>query len=162
VLRVSELGGLCVVAHPEARGVDSISGKALERALKVRGVPQALVGIEAINSTLVYPDSNYRAQGLAGRFGLAAVGSSDSHVRWSVGSGITEFAGSTPVDLRTSLVTRTTRAIQRDRVRPLPLILSYLFGNGLRRLGGWVTWTPAPRAGFSMRRLQELPHFTSI
>ncbi|MEA4908147.1 MAG: PHP-associated domain-containing protein, partial [Anaerolineaceae bacterium] len=155
VLRVAEQGGLCVAAHPTARGVHSLSFESVRRALQVPEVRSVLVGAEALNSGLVDRHSNHNAQALAEEFDLAATGSTDSHVIWTIGHAATEFPGRTSQDLRTALVERTTWPVFQTDWHSLPYYLSFISRRLLRQLG-WVTWTPEPNSPFVLQRLARV------
>jgi hypothetical protein len=115
VLWVSELGGLCIAAHPMAGGASSLSAGSIHAALDVPGVAEVLVGIETFNGGLVHPATNGAAYALALSLPLAQVANSDSHVLATIGQGATRFAGRTPADLRRALVTRSTETYLPSR-----------------------------------------------
>jgi predicted metal-dependent phosphoesterase TrpH len=108
VLWVAEMGGLCIAAHPMARGPNSLSGESIRKALAVPGVPDVLVGIEAFNGGLGHRSTNGTAFNLALNLPLAPVANSDSHVAATIGQGATRFAGRNPMDVRRALVSRST------------------------------------------------------
>ena len=155
VLQVGELGGLCIAAHPTARGVSSLSAQAIRRALKINGVSEILIGIESYNPGLLNPHSNHNARLLCDELGLAHTASSDSHISWTIGMGLTGFPGRTAQDLRRALLERTTTAISQVH-RPSPgFYLSHIKWR-LLRIMGWVHWIPGPQAEFVLRRLIEV------
>jgi hypothetical protein len=116
---------------------------------------KVLVGIETWNTGLFYQGSNRNAQQIHAEVGLASVGSSDSHVFWTVGFGYTEFAGHTAQDVRQALESHTTTAHRLFDHRTFGYWPRHVGSRLLRKLG-WVTWTPEPRSSFALRRLAEV------
>jgi hypothetical protein len=64
VLRVGELGGLCVAPHPAARGVHALSSAAILHALQDPDVARILVGIEVFNAGIFRRQGNAHAEQL--------------------------------------------------------------------------------------------------
>jgi predicted metal-dependent phosphoesterase TrpH len=112
VLRVRELGGVCVAPHPMAggMGMKSLKGRVILKALRNPLVAETLIGIETYNGTAIDRISNHAAHILASRLHIAKTGSSDAHVIDTIGFGVTEFEGSTAADLLTALKNKTTKA----------------------------------------------------
>lgn len=133
ILRVGEQGGLCIAPHPTAAKVRSLSETALRIALRDPDVPSILVGIEAYNAGLLDPKSNEVAQRLARRLRKARVGSSDSHLPWTIGSGAAAFAGETPADLRRALEIGATTVIRGKTLGRAQVIGGWLGGMAQRR-----------------------------
>jgi predicted metal-dependent phosphoesterase TrpH len=155
VLRVGELGGLCIAAHPMARVSGSLSAEAICRALQHPQVARTLVGVEAYNSGLVYSQSNRAAQALAQTLPVAQVGNSDAHMLWMIGRGATEFSGSSASQLRSALEAHTTRVGRVQPAHALRIISTWVPRYLLRR-AGWVDWTPAPRTSPRLSRLAHV------
>jgi predicted metal-dependent phosphoesterase TrpH len=88
VLRVGEQGGLCVAAHPYAIWAHGLNGEAIASVLQDPDARQILVGLETVNTGLFYQHTNHKAYQLNTRVGLAPTGSSDSHLFWTIGSGV--------------------------------------------------------------------------
>ncbi len=111
VLKVRELGGVCVVAHPMSRGfgMNSASADTIIAALKNPEVAETLVGIEAYNGTAIDRMSNHYARILAMRLKIASTGSSDAHILDTIGFGATEFEGNSAADLLIALKNRVTK-----------------------------------------------------
>jgi predicted metal-dependent phosphoesterase TrpH len=112
VLRVRELGGICVAPHPMAggMGMKSLSGRTILKALRNPFVADTLIGIETYNGTAIDRISNHYANILASRLRIAKTGSSDAHTIDTIGFGVTEFEGHTAADLVSALRNKTTKA----------------------------------------------------
>jgi hypothetical protein len=75
------------------------------------------------------------AQKLAVYLPLARIGSSDSHVYWTIGHARTEFPGRTALDLREALNRNTTvPLLDEEKFTPM-IFLSWFRYMVLRRLG---------------------------
>lgn len=111
VLRVRELGGVCIAPHPMAggMGMKSLSARTILKALRIPQVAETLIGIEVYNATALDRISNHYARLLANGLDIAHVGNSDAHVVDAIGAGATEFDGSTSAELLTALKNRATR-----------------------------------------------------
>ena len=111
VLRVRELGGVCVAPHPMAggMGMKSLSARTILKALRNPLVAETLLGIETYNATALDRISNHYARILANQLDIAQVGNSDAHVVDAIGLGATEFEGSNAADLLIALKNKTTR-----------------------------------------------------
>jgi predicted metal-dependent phosphoesterase TrpH len=105
VLKVRELGGVCIAPHPMASGMGmkSLSGRTILKALRNPQVAETLIGIETYNGTSIDRVSNYYAFALACRLEITQTGSSDAHVVDTIGFGATEFEGNTAADLLIAL-----------------------------------------------------------
>jgi predicted metal-dependent phosphoesterase TrpH len=123
VARVHELGGLCVVPHPLARIVPSVSARAFARVLARPDPADRFDAIELSRGTFAAARAEARARALNERYGLAEVGSSDAHFLPVVGTAYTVFPGRTAAALRRALVERTTRSAAGRAVplRQIPL-----------------------------------------
>ncbi len=111
VLRVRELGGVCVAPHPMAggMGMKSLKARTIFKALRNPQVAETLIGIETYNGTSIDRISNHSANLLASRLHIAKTGSSDAHVIDTIGFGATEFDGHTAADLLIALKNKTTK-----------------------------------------------------
>ncbi|NOT04091.1 MAG: PHP domain-containing protein [Anaerolineales bacterium] len=116
VLRVRELGGVCVAPHPMAggMGMKSLKARTILKALRNPAVAEALIGIEVYNGTSIDRISNHSASLLASRLHIAKTGSSDAHVIDTIGFGATEFDGSTAADLLMALKNKTTKVCKQN------------------------------------------------
>jgi predicted metal-dependent phosphoesterase TrpH len=155
ILRVGDQGGLCIVPHPVAFLLQGASQESILSVLQDADARQVLVGLETWNTGVFYQGSNHTAQRINAEIGLASVGSSDSHVVWTVGFGYTEFPGHSTQDLRRSLQAHTTTAHRLIAHRGPDYWPRHVFSRMLRKLG-WVTWTPEPNASFELRRLAKV------
>lgn len=155
IMRVGDQGGLCVAAHPGAFLAHGVNAQVVRDVLSDEDARQVLVGIETWNTGVFYQGSNRYAQRINDEVGLAAVGSSDSHVVWTVGFGYTEFNGHTAQDLRHNLQAHTTTAHRLLAHRGPDYWPRHVVSRMLRKMG-WVTWTPEPNASFSLRRLADV------
>ena len=116
VLRVRELGGVCIAPHPMAggMGMKSLSGRAILNALRNLQVAETLIGIEVYNATALDRISNHYARILASRLDIAHVGNSDAHVVDAIGLGASEFEGNTAADLLIALKNKTTKVLKQN------------------------------------------------
>ena len=116
VLRVRELGGVCIAPHPMAggMGMKSLSGRAILNALRNLQVAETLIGIEVYNATALDRISNHYARILASGLDIAHVGNSDSHVVDAIGLGASEFEGNTAADLLIALKNKTTKVRKQN------------------------------------------------
>lgn len=141
--RVADQGGCAVAAHPAARGVNSLTPQAIRRALAHPDLARVLVGAEVLNAGLLHTRSNAVAQALTASLPIAQVGSSDAHMVWMIGSGATQFPGTSAQDLRRALETRQTQAVILQLHPRLNLLTSWLMRYVLRS-AGWVVGNPEP------------------
>jgi predicted metal-dependent phosphoesterase TrpH len=149
---VGEQGGLCVAAHPTARGMTSLSFADIHLALLQPGVRKTLVGVEAFNGGLVYTGSNPLVEALSKTLPLAQVGNSDSHVLRTIGHGASRFEGKTAADLRKALMKHSTRVVYGQGDSGVSILLNYLPKYILRKLG-WVPFNAHPSAPLTYARL---------
>jgi predicted metal-dependent phosphoesterase TrpH len=138
VLRVRELGGVCIAPHPMAggMGMKSLSGRAILKALRNPKVTDTLIGIETYNGTAIDRISNHYAAILASRLRIAKTGNSDAHTIETIGFGVTEFDGHTAADLLSALRNRTTKVRKQKEWSTLHILgswsISYLRSTLLR------------------------------
>jgi predicted metal-dependent phosphoesterase TrpH len=145
VLRVRELGGVCVAPHPMAggMGMKSLKGRTILKALRNPLVAETLIGIEAYNATALDRISNHYANILATRLHIAKTGSSDAHIIDTIGFGATEFEGHTAADLLSALKNKTTKARRQKEWSAFRILGSW----GLRYMGSaFVRMTGLARA----------------
>lgn len=155
VLRVGEQGGLCIAAHPMARGASSLRFATIQQALSQPGVDQVLVGIEAFNGGLVYTRRNPLVEAMAQTLPLAQVGNSDAHILQTIGHGSSKFEGQTACELRTALEQATTRVRKGQGLDGFGVIRNYLPRYLLRKLG-WVAFNAKPTAPLTYVRLAQV------
>jgi len=155
VLEIADQGGLCIAAHPMARGTSSLSFETIRSSLNHPVVQKCLVGIEAFNGGLVYTRSNPNVAERAALMPLAKVGNSDAHVFSTIGQGSTEFIGTSARELRTALETHLTLVRTGKGLGGLEIIRNYIPGYLMRRLG-WALWNAQPSAPLKYIRLSQL------
>jgi hypothetical protein len=128
VLHVRELGGICIVPHPTARGIGmkSLKVSTIFRALRNPQVADTLIGIEAYNATALDRAGIAAARLLTSQLNIASVGNSDAHVLDAIGLGATEFAGVSAADLLSALRSGQTSVRRRKE------------WNTIRILGSWA------------------------
>lgn len=155
VRRVRDQGGLCIVPHPEAWGLNSIRASVVNEALQREGVAGTLVGIESYNGGLVYPGSREAVLNAANQTSLTKVGNSDSHSLETIGEGSTEFPGNSIDDLKHALINGTTTVHEAAGWCGIPAFLRWIPIYALRRLG-WVTWNSSPEEPLIRVRAKQL------
>ncbi len=160
VLRVGEQGGLCVAAHPKAKGTSSLSFGAIEQVLTHPLAARILVGIEAFNGGLVYTRSNQAVQAASSRIKLAQVGNSDAHILSMLGAGSSYFIGNTAQDLRFALENQCTIPIRGKGLTGTSVLASYIPRYILRKLG-WVSWNANPKEKVKFTRISQIMAGTS-
>jgi predicted metal-dependent phosphoesterase TrpH len=111
VLKVRELGGVCIAPHPMAggMGMKSLSAYSILKALRNPLVVETFIGIETYNATALDKLSNHYARILASRLNITQVGNSDAHIVDAIGLGATEFDGNTAADLLVALKSGATK-----------------------------------------------------
>jgi len=127
VLRVRELGGVCIAPHPMAggMGMKSLSARTILKALRDPLVAETLLGIETYNATALDRVSNHYARILANQLDIAQVGNSDAHVVDAIGLGATEFEGSHAADLLIALKNKTTRIRKQKEWSAFKIVSSW-------------------------------------
>jgi len=151
-LRVGAQGGLCIAAHPMARGTSSLSYSAIRQALSYPEVADSLVGIEAFNGGLVYTRSYLSVAVAANGLPLAHLGNSDAHFLQMIGHGMTEFPGKTAADMRKALIYSDTKVHEGSGLTGINVLRSYIPMITLRKLG-WVVWNEQPQAPLKFARM---------
>lgn len=152
---IGEQGGIAIAPHPEARYSGGMSGTTIRRGLLDPEAGRVLVGIEVFNSGLIHGFTNAKAQKLAKTLPLAKVSSSDAHLLWMMGRGMTYFQGTTAASLRQALETGTTRPIYGSACNGFRIIGSWLWNYSLR-MASWVIANPEPQASLKLVRLANL------
>ena len=143
VLRTMELGGLCIIPHPMINSRLGVHPGAIRRALADPLVAKGLVGVEVFNTGTASVQSNGRALALCKTLPLAQVGSSDAHMDWVIGLGVTRFPGKSIADLHRALLMRQTEAIGIRPINRSDFFIRYIPRLVLRH-AGWVTYNIAP------------------
>jgi predicted metal-dependent phosphoesterase TrpH len=155
VLRVGEQGGLCIAAHPMAKGVNSLRFSTIRETLKNEEAAKILVGIEAFNGGLVYTRRNTLVQRESQSLPLAQLGDSDAHILRLIGQGSSSFEGSTVQDLKTALLNHTTTPRQGIGLTGAAIVTSYIPNILLRKLG-WVSWNADPETSIRFANLAKI------
>ena len=138
-------GGLAIAPHPMSWLTRSISQRTLDRL--ARGEGQRLDAIELANPSPAALRTRDRAASLnEERWRLPVTGSSDAHHLPHIGTGWTQFAGSTSEHLRSAIRSGTTQAL----MRPYPSLRDV----GIVRLAAGLAWgySATPRKMLRMRR----------
>jgi predicted metal-dependent phosphoesterase TrpH len=133
VLKVRELGGICIMPHPMAAwmGMKSLSARSILKALSNPLVAETLIGMETHNATSFDRMSNHYANTLASRLNISKTGSSDAHIVDTIGFGITEFEGNTAADLLEALKNGTTKVRRQNEWSTFRILGSW----GIRYVG---------------------------
>lgn len=128
VLKVRELGGICIAPHPMAggMGMKSLSAISITKALRNKEVAETLIGIETYNGTAIDRVSNHYAHLLANSLGISQTGSSDAHVLDAIGIGATEFQGKTAADFRSALRSGETRIRKQKEWSTAKILTSWV------------------------------------
>jgi predicted metal-dependent phosphoesterase TrpH len=158
VLRIADLGGLAVAAHPMASWLCSFRLRDLQEAIDDPLLRRTFVGLEVFNAGLPYMRNNVRAQAFANTTQLAQLGGSDSHLLWTVGMGATQFAGTTAEHLRRALESGCTAAIASER--PLRFFTSWARSKILR-WAGLAYWNAEPGHEALLCRLSRVEGLSS-
>jgi predicted metal-dependent phosphoesterase TrpH len=137
VLKVRELGGICIVPHPMAggMGMKSLSKRTILSALHNPQVAETLIGIETYNGTSIDRISNHYAFILACQLDIAQTGSSDAHIVDTIGFGATEFDGKSAADLLTALKNGWTTVRRQKEWSAFRVLGSW----GIRYMGSAIT-----------------------
>ncbi|MCE9646628.1 MAG: PHP domain-containing protein [Chloroflexi bacterium] len=143
VLKVRELGGVCIAPHPMAggMGMKSLSARTILKALRVPEVAETLIGIETYNGTSIDRISNHYAGILAGRLSISRTGSSDAHIVDTIGFGATQFEGHSAADLLAALKNKTTRVCKQKEWSAFRVLGSWglrYVGSAFTRVTGWA------------------------
>lgn len=155
VMRTGDQGGLCVAAHPQARGVKSLRFSTIRETLKNSDAAKILIGIEAFNAGLILTRGNPLIEKLASVFPIAQLGGSDAHLLKMIGQGSSWFEGSTIQHLKTALISRTTIPRRGHGLSNTEVITSYIPAMLLRFLG-WVSWNEAPDAPIRLAKWMKI------
>jgi len=114
---IHSYGGLSIAPHSMNRLADSIMRRSLDKIVASSEQGFHLDGIETIGGGIVRPIPNRRASDFNCGHRLAETGSSDAHFLATVGSAVTLSPGRNAMDLKRSLLQRTTTAANGFRVR---------------------------------------------
>lgn len=128
VIKVGELGGICIVPHPmdDSFRMHSLGSYPIMKALRDPDIAKVLIAIETYNATILDKASNGYARILADHLEIAQTGSSDAHILKTIGLGKTRFPGHTGRDLLAALKNRTTIPLKDEE------------WNAVQILGSWA------------------------
>jgi len=164
VLRTGEQGGICIAAHPMAKGVNSLRFTTIRETLENEEAAKILVGVEAYNGGLVYTRRNNMVQSQSEELPLAQLGNSDSHILRMIGQGSSWFEGKTAHDLRKAILNRETTPRYGNGLTGAAVLTSYI-PNYLMRKMGWVSWNASPEESIrfaSLSKIQAVNHMTQF
>jgi hypothetical protein len=148
IQRVRDQGGICVAAHPMARGASSLNAEAIRGAFNHPATAGVLVGIETFNGGLFHRSSNDLALALAQEIAeqhpnIAMLANTDSHTLFTIGQAASEFNGTSPEELRRAMVFGMTLPRVRQLSGAWAIIMGWLPRYFLRN-AGWIAWNAAP------------------
>jgi hypothetical protein len=110
------------------------------------------VGVEFFNAGLLLLDGNEVGMELASKFPLAQIGSSDAHLLWMIGEGLTAFDGTSDQDFRRALLARNTKAMMSEP-RSRLVLAGHWVSRIVMRYAGWVSINTSPQAPLQISRL---------
>ncbi len=130
---IGGLGGIAVAPHPFNQLPGSLSMDKVISVLNKPALRNVLCGIEIYNMTTQPFDE--KVQKLSAYLPFAKTAGSDAHVYWAIGTGTTEFNGTSAQELRTALENSTTlpHPYEEDLMRKY--VFNWLRRITLRRLG---------------------------
>jgi len=131
--QIGDLGGIAVAPHPFNTLPGSLSMESVLNVLHNEEVKHVLKGIEIYNMTTQPFDGMVLK--LSQYLPLAKTAGSDAHVYWAIGTGKTEFEGTTAAELRSALVNLKTKAHPYEEDLMRKYIFNWLRRITLRRLG---------------------------
>lgn len=139
---IGDMGGIAVAPHPFNQLPGSLSMDNVVTTLTKPALKKVLRGIEVYNMTTQPFDE--RVQRLSAYLPFAKTAGSDAHVYWAIGTGKTEFKGTTTTEFRRALENGATipHTYEEDQ-----LLKKYLL-NWFRRI--------------TMRRLGFVSHASAI
>jgi predicted metal-dependent phosphoesterase TrpH len=108
LLHIGGLGGIAVAPHPFNQLPGSLNLDNVVSVLTKPALKNIMRGIEVYNMSTQPFDK--RVQRLSAYLPFAKTAGSDAHVYWAVGTGKTEFSGTSAAQLRTALENGTTIA----------------------------------------------------
>ncbi|MBA4386155.1 MAG: phosphotransferase [Anaerolinea sp.] len=155
VLRTGDLGGFCVIPHPQARGVNGLRFSTIREVLKDSTAAKILVGVEAFNGGAILSRRNPFITNEAQSLPIAQLGGSDAHMLKMIGEGSFWFNGNSIHELKKAIENRTTFPRWGQGLPALEVITSYIPAILLRFLG-WVSWNEAPDAPIRLAKWMNI------
>jgi hypothetical protein len=113
IVRVGEMGGLCIVPHPNSPLANSLTHEHIRQAASYSDSSQYLVGMEVFTGCLLVNSQTSPLRSIAHQYHLCEISASDAHVRELIGSGLVRFPANSVADLRRALVNRQVTPIIR-------------------------------------------------
>ena len=161
VLMVGNQGGICIAAHPMAKGVNSLRFETIRQVLKHPVASKILVGVEAFNGGLVYTRGNPSVQQESNTLPLAQLGNSDAHILQMIGQGASYYHGYTSADLKNAIINRTTIPRKGNGLSGSAVLTSYIPRYVLRKLG-WVSWNESPEKPIIYAQINKLASIDTV
>jgi hypothetical protein len=161
VLMVGNQGGICIAAHPMAKGVNSLRFETIRQVLKHPVASKILVGVEAFNGGLVYTRGNLSVQQESNSLPLAQLGNSDAHILQMIGQGASYYHGYTSADLKNAIINRTTIPRKGNGLSGSAVLTSYIPRFVLRKLG-WVSWNESPEKPIIYAQINKLASIDTV
>jgi hypothetical protein len=161
VLMVGNQGGICIAAHPMAKGVNSLRFETIRQVLKHPVASKILVGVEAFNGGLVYTRGNLSVQQESNSLPLAQLGNSDAHILQMIGQGASYYHGYTSADLKNAIINRTTIPRKGNGLSGSAVLTSYIPRYVLRKLG-WVSWNESPEKPIIYAQINKLASIDTV
>ena len=155
VLMVGNQGGICIAAHPLAKGVNSQRFETIRQVLKHPVASKILIGVEAFNGGLVYTRGNSSVQEESNSLPLAQLSNSDAHILQMIVQGASYYHGYTSSDLKNAIITRTTIPRKGNGLSGSDVLTSYIPRYFLRKLG-WVSWNESPEKPITYAQINKL------
>jgi hypothetical protein len=158
---VGNQGGICIAAHPMAKGVNSLRFETIRQVLKHPVASKILVGVEAFNGGLVYTRGNLSVQQESNSLPLAQLGNSDAHILQMIGQGASYYHGYTSADLKNAIINRTTIPRKGNGLSGSAVLTSYIPRYVLRKLG-WVSWNESPEKPIIYAQINKLASIDTV
>jgi len=152
LLFIGKQGGIAIAPHPFNPLPGSLSMEAVLGALAHPIAKGVLKGIETHN--MGTRSFNATVQKLSIYLPLARIGSSDSHVYWTIGGARTEFPGKTAQDLREALNRNATVPYLDEEKFSPKMFTSWLRYMILRRFG-FATDTKSAGQPINTQRMSQ-------
>lgn len=154
LLRVGEQGGYCIAAHPEARGIHSLSFSKIREVLMDADAARVLVAVEALNGSLVFTSRNETVSNESRKLSISLAGNSDAHTLEMIGSGSSYFEGKTAEDLKYALLNHLTLPYRQKGPKGAAVATTYVPQIIMRKLG-WVKWSQGPENAIRYTQLSR-------
>jgi len=130
---IGGMGGIAVAPHPFNQLPGSLSMDNVVTMLTKPALKNVLRGIEVYNMTTQPFDE--RVQRLSAYLPFAKTAGSDAHVYWAIGTGKTEFEGTTAKEFRTALENGSTIPHLYEKELMTKYLVNWFRRITLRRLG---------------------------